>query len=362
MMKRLFALLLAALLMAPAAMAESIPYYIDGGNADRVHLRKGPSTGEESLGLYYTGTDVILIGYEADWAWVMVGYEVGYIMREYLTLEYTSRCGPSMIVDNPDSTWVNLRTAPSMQGMVAMRPDNGTAVRVLGETADGWSYVDCEGVKGYILTSMLSAAASATVSQQTIMLSEMGWNSCIFQYLAPNGKLIYFTSELLEPRISLEDVNFDGWDDLVIMTMTSAKSTAYQFFVYDVSEDAYVYVHHTDYEGGLINYTAYPQYGIIETHATNGHAGLLHVTNLYRWEGTNLKLIRSAVSDEWTEGVFEGQNYTSIIHGDTLHIVVRDHTKSYDESVIWEIIIAEEDAVYRDVLTEEMNALWQGIK
>ena len=83
--------------------------------------------------------------------------------------------------------------------------------------------------------------------------------------------------------------------------------------------------------------------------------------NLYRWEGTNLKLVRSAVSDEWSEEIFEGQTYTNIIHGDTLHVTVCDYT-GYDAIVLWEIIITKEDAEYRDIFTEEQEALWQGIR
>ena len=63
MMKRLFVLLLAMLLMIPAALAESNLYYIDGRDADRVHLRAEPSAQADSLGLYFSGTGVIVI----DW-------------------------------------------------------------------------------------------------------------------------------------------------------------------------------------------------------------------------------------------------------------------------------------------------------
>ena len=363
-MKRLLALLM-TLLLIPAAMAESA-FYVDGRDADRVHLRAEPSTGAESLGLYYTGTDVTALDRQGDWSRVKIGEVSGYMMSRFLTGEQINRVGPWRMVNNFNSTWVNLRTAPSMDAGVALRPDNGTTVIVLGETSDGWSYVECQGTTGYIRTDLLSAREKKPLEAKTTILSQAGWNSCIHQYIAPNGKPIYFTSELNEPQISLEDVNFDGWDDLVIMTMTSAKSTAYQFFVYDARQDEYVYVQHSDYDGGLINYAAYPQYGVIETHATNGNAGLLHVTSLYRWEGNRLRQIRSSVSDEWSESIFEGDTYTQIIHGDILHVKVLDHTAGNDGTVIYERFFALDEVMdnedYYRIYDEEMAALWQGLK
>ena len=361
-MKRMLMILLAMMLCIPAASAENSVYYIDGGTADRVHLREEASTESASLGLYFTGTSVIVIEWYDAWAWVMIGDVTGYMMARFLTREQPAMAGPWYMVDNPYSTWANLRMSPSEEGMIAMCPDNGTAVRILGETADGWSYVDCGGVKGYIMTSLLSPMEEAEAAQRTTILSDAASDGYIHQYIAPNGKSIYFTAELREPSIHFEDVNFDGWEDIVVLTISGATNAWYKFFVYDEGRDAYVYVHQYGDDAGLINYETYPEYGMIGSRGSNGNAGLLHVWNLYCWEGTDLRLIRSAVSDEWTEGIFDGQTYTSIIHGDILHVIVRDHSKDYEDSVLWELIIPKEAAETRDIFTEESNALWQGIK
>jgi len=361
-MKRLLALLLTMLLLVPSAMAGTEPYYIDGGNADRVHLRQAPSAKADSLGLYFTGTSVIVIDWYDDWAWVMVGDTTGYIMTKFLTYAQPAPCGPWQVVNNSSSTWVNLRMSPSMDGMVVMCPDNGTPVRLQGETSDGWSYVECDGVLGYIMTSLLSPMDDGETVQRTTILSDATSDGYIHQYMTRNGKAIYFTADLENPYIKYEDVNFDGWDDIVVLTISGASNAWYKFFVYDQGQDAYVYVHQYGDDAGLINYETYPEYGLIGSRGSNGNAGLLHIWNLYRWEGTNLRLIRSAVSDEWTEDVFDGHTYTSIIHGDMLHVVVRDHTKDYDASILWELVIPKEAAENRDIFTEEMSALWQGIK
>ena len=362
-MKRLLALLL-TLLLLPAALADSALYYIDGQDADRVHLRKGPSTAAESLGLYYTGTDVTILAWYDEWVQVVIGEVSGYMMSRFLTEMQTNRLGPWRMVNNPNSAWVNLRKSPSTNGKVALRPENGTSVIVLGETSDGWSYVECQGVIGYIRTDLLSAREKKPFDARTTIISQACSDGYIHQYTAPNGQVLYFTSEMEEPRFYQDDVNFDGFDDLVIMTVSGATNAWYTFFTYDPALAEYKHVLH--YGAEFINYGTYPQYGIISSYGKSGRAGLLHTEDLYRWEGSRLKLIRSSVSDEWSEDIFEGETYTNIIHGDVLHVTVRDYTYDDVGMVIYERFIELDETMnnedYRRIYDEEMAALWQGLK
>lgn len=358
-MKRMMVLLITMLLLISGAAAESTPYFIDGGNADRVHLREKPDRASESLGLYYTGTDAILIDIVDEWAWVMIGDETGYVLMEYLAEEPRVRCGPWKMVDNPHSTWVNLRLSPSMDGFIAICPDNGEVVRILGETADGWSYVDYEGVQGYMMTNLLGEMEEKEAAT-TVLGMTADWYY-IHQYTAPNGQNLYFTAAEDTVYIAFRDVNFDGIEDIVADTIHGASNFFSEFFVYDAAAGEYVRAVSDGEEERMCNYQLYPDYGLVVTRHNGGNAGLLHVMNLYRWEGNRLKLIRSAVSDEWSEERFEGQTYTMTVHGDILHITVRDHTEQ-DESILWDIIIPKEDTEYRDIFAEEQEALWQGLR
>ena len=49
-----------------------------------LHLRSGQSTDTASLGLYPNGTQVILMGFNANWAHVIVNGQVGFMMAKYL--------------------------------------------------------------------------------------------------------------------------------------------------------------------------------------------------------------------------------------------------------------------------------------
>ena len=359
-MKKFLMLFLAAVLCVAGTVGYAETFCINGGSADRVHLRQTPSQSAKSLGLYFTGTDVTVAAWYDEWAHVVVGDVSGYMMSKYLTGTKQNRLGPWQMVSNPGSTWVNLRLSPSMDGAVALRPENGTLVRVLGETSEGWSYVECQGTAGYIRTDMLSAPEKKPIKQQTKILSEACSDGYIHLYVAPNGQELYFTSELEVPRIHLDDVNFDGWDDIVVMTISGASNAWYTFFTYDHVRDEYTHVPHHGAE--FINYSTYPQYGIISSYGKNGNAGLLHVASLYRWEGNRLKLIRDAVSDEWSEYSFEGETYTKTIRGDLVHIIVRDYTNGYEGMVIFDRVFTKDEAWEGDALAQEQAALWQGIK
>lgn len=268
-MKKLLTLLMTIMLCIPAAVAESGVRYIDGGNADRVHLRAAPSQTADSLGLYYTGTDAILIDQVGDWAWVMVGDVEGWIMTEYLIGDDPAQLGPWAVVDNPHSTWVNLRMSPSMDGMVVMCPDNGMAVHILGETADGWFYVECEGVKGYMVTEYLSPAAEGANASTVILGMTADWDY-IHQYIAPNGQALYFTAVEEAPPITFRDVNFDGVTDIVIFVSMGASNFFTEFFVYDTAAGEYIRAEHRGIDYGLCNYQLYPEYGIVVSQANNG--------------------------------------------------------------------------------------------
>ncbi len=51
---------------------------------DRLHLRAAPRKGGESLGKFFSGTQVEILGEEGDWFQVRVGFEEGYMMKEFV--------------------------------------------------------------------------------------------------------------------------------------------------------------------------------------------------------------------------------------------------------------------------------------
>ena len=141
-----------------AEPAQNLPATIDGGDADRVHLRAKPSIQSESLGLYYTGTE---LSCESDptqeWTKVVIGAQEGYVKSEYLRWGDDQKDVQSQ---QPQGTikangWVNMRSAPSKEAQIKTKLHEGDAVSILGETSERWSYVKLGDNNGYIMSKYL---------------------------------------------------------------------------------------------------------------------------------------------------------------------------------------------------------------
>lgn len=363
-MKKLLMILLVMSLSISFVSAENGLYRIDGGDANRVHLRSAPSTGAESLGLYYTGTEVAVTDMTNGWARVLIGAVNGYVKTEFLTRQPVGPRAPWYEVENPQSDWANLRRAPSMEGTVITGPWNGTPVRVLGETANGWSYVQCGTDTGYMLTSLLAPMENAYTVQHTTILACDGLGPYIHQYIAPNGQEIYFVSDLEEPLIEFVDVDFDGYDDIVVTTGLWAKAASARFYRYDPRGAEYYLVPETSIEEGLLNYALYPEYGLVGTHISNGDAGLSYEACLYRWEGGDLKIIRRAVSEEVTKTEMVDGMLITTIDTNRFHHTVYDYTSEVEgEQILTYLTPMEYEEYIKYIQTGGNNdALWHKLR
>ena len=158
-MKHMILLTLCLLCMCmPAAgsmaePAQNLPATIDGGDADRVHLRAKPSIQSESLGLYYTGT---ALSCESDptqeWTKVVIGAQEGYVKSEYLRWGDDSKNVQSQ---QPQGTikangWVNMRSAPSKEAQIKTKLYEGDAVSILDETDSLWYLIATPQAIGYV--------------------------------------------------------------------------------------------------------------------------------------------------------------------------------------------------------------------
>ena len=162
-MKRLMLFLLAMMLCVPVASAESAVRYVNGENADRVHLRAEPSAQAESLGLYFAGTDVVVYDETDSWSRIVIGSVDGWMMSRYLADRASAQLGPWRMA-GADREGQALLLYPDNDSPALLALEDGTVVHVLGETSDGWSYAECHGVKGYLLTrSLLDAPAFPTI-------------------------------------------------------------------------------------------------------------------------------------------------------------------------------------------------------
>ena len=129
--------------------------------ADRLNLRKEPSKSAPSLGKYYRGVRVTVLGYANDnlWARVRIGDLEGYMDAAYLVDAQNAKsiqsAIPTVQVSVPQGQHLFLRSASSDKSSSLGRFANGTAVEVLG-VGSSWYHVRVGGKIGFMMASYLS--------------------------------------------------------------------------------------------------------------------------------------------------------------------------------------------------------------
>lgn len=161
-------------------------------------------------------------------------------------------------------------------------------------------------------------------------------DGAIYRCTAPNGQELYFVADASqEPVVQMEDVNFDGTDDVVALTRLGASNAYYDLYVWDGEQ----YVYATPY-GGLANYTLDADKGYVVSHANNGLAGMECEVCIYRWEGAELtavRTLRSETKSEWQDSTDGSYSFAIVYDNRILHAAVTDYTADiYEGNVIWE--------------------------
>lgn len=108
--------------------------------ADRLNLRKKPSSDSDTLGRFYSGTPVTVLSEEDGWAHVRLGNLYGYMNSFYLMRENRNYGAPSLFYTAECARKdVSVRAQPKnsaeVLGVVAGK------VYVLGDIGDDWRYI-----------------------------------------------------------------------------------------------------------------------------------------------------------------------------------------------------------------------------
>ncbi|MBP3657028.1 MAG: hypothetical protein J6K32_10070 [Clostridia bacterium] len=139
--------------------AESGDYaIIDAGEGGRLHLRARPSKDAESMGLYYTGTEVLCRSDAKDgWMEVGIGAHTGYMHMDYLKAgEVAHTIQPQwpegIVIAEQGASMMNSPTKNSGSGMIIPK---GESVTVMGMTAGHFYWVEYRAWHGYIQADAL---------------------------------------------------------------------------------------------------------------------------------------------------------------------------------------------------------------
>ena len=125
----------------------------------RLHLRQEKSVSSGSLGKYYSGTVVVILGEDGDWLHVSIGSLTGYMKKEHIfTKESMWHYGDVLqlpIAKVNNRTGLNLRAGQSTSTNKLGSYDYGTPVTVLG-ISTSWAHVMVEGKIGFMLLDKLA--------------------------------------------------------------------------------------------------------------------------------------------------------------------------------------------------------------
>ena len=161
-------------------------------------------------------------------------------------------------------------------------------------------------------------------------------NEYIHRLIADNGQELCFVSGEKDPYLSYTDVNFDGINDVVILTQRGASNFVYQFFIFDGEQYVLCPLTFTNYD---------------------------HRETLYRFEGTEAVLLRWAVGEEKEDWTFDADGYTVRHYNDVLTLQVWEHDPDMDGILIFEQDVSTEDEnALREAFQAENDALWSGIR
>ena len=205
---------------------------------------------------------------------------------------------------------------------------------------------------------LLPAAASAEVVGRDGMYGDR----YIHRIEAPNGQALYYLSKEEEAFVTYRDVNFDGMEDIVVISAQGASNTWFLFFIWDGENYVRAGWDAGD-DTGLPNYELLAGDGLVLASSNDGWAGGLHHRRLYRWEGTDLRLVRSAVSEEYQETAVDGQTGAIITttYQDRMSVRVTEPDGQGGYRVLWEGVVTEEQAANDpQAFSQEEAAFWQG--
>lgn len=198
---------------------------INGKTSDRVHLREESSAQSKSLGLYFTGTRVrCQSDPQKQWVKVNIGSETGYVKSEFLYTGSPNNITPKWprltIVQGGAGDGYSVYTAPFNRTLIEDTLKPGMIVKVLGETADRWYYIEAENLRGYIFADYLPVGVSSFHQPAQAATADFTGEFEMMTYTDGNNITIQY------PRFS--GIAFQGLNGLMVQKVEAMAKNEYE--------------------------------------------------------------------------------------------------------------------------------------
>lgn len=226
-MKRGTVILLAAVMCMLLCSALADDYgkaIIVGRSGYKVHLREEPSADSDSMGVYFTGTQVKCESDpNAEWVAVKIGRERGYMRSGYLKRgEAADYVTPQFWTGTVTATnYARLRAGPSTEYQLYGTVKTGENVTIMGETDKHWYYVEYKGEKGFMSANLIytgkmpSGSSAYTQEYMSEYANTSGWRAAYRTYLLEHADS--------SDTFALIYVNDDSVPELVIDSGVEAE-------------------------------------------------------------------------------------------------------------------------------------------
>lgn len=217
----LLVLLMAAMVIAPAALAAASATVKLPGNYTALNVRSGPGTDYDVVGWVQEGSKVSILEKGDVWSKVELAKsgKVGYLKNMYLNTSGGSSSTPSgsgydvgRVRANNAGSYVNMRKGAGTSYAVCGSLKNGTAVKLLGSSGNWYKIQTMGGQTGYMSKNYIASGATMTTTAGVNMRK------------SPNGAVI----KTLAKGSSVTVTRVEGsWS-----VVKSGKSTGYVFSKY----------------------------------------------------------------------------------------------------------------------------------
>lgn len=145
-----------------------------------------------------------------------------------------------------------------------------------------------------VLSCAMAENEGSLFQPETVGVTQDG--GLIRRFETEDGQQLYYLSYSEDAGVIVDDVNFDGQDDLVALTRLGASNAGYEFFIR--TEDGYALAMRDTTEEALYNYELDEEKQLVISSLNIGWAGALTTEMAYRWEGDQMKCLRAAVSEQ----------------------------------------------------------------
>lgn len=157
--KRVFALSVCLLLVMTVPALAQKRVAVVNAESGKLHLRSAPSASSESLGLYFTGTQIMVTGdMQNGFFPVRVGAQTGYMHADYLAMGDAAQAVASVqpIGMATPKAGARFRSGPSTEYDTLDVIAQGEVFTVLGETKNHWYCAEYGGQVGYVSAEVSS--------------------------------------------------------------------------------------------------------------------------------------------------------------------------------------------------------------